>query len=684
MDNHQIITRLFYTSNSENKRNDKKQVSKKYLINILNYTNFQDETLLVNFKHSKYDSIISLQAKPQPSIGDTLDCLWIEKTELDKKLKSYEFLHFILDDGQKLILVKPVLKGMSEEKISFILPETCYEVSSRKVKRHSCKGIQVEFIQKGAIFYGSLLDFSAISFRVEVSTVPPQSFQWVNPESPIMVIFKKEKEIFYTGDCKIIRQTLGQKTRTFVLEPKDNQICRFKSKEIRGPRHTLSPLPNIIFRHPITGKIINLVVEDISGSGFSVEEYYDHSVLLPGMIIPELFIEFANDFKIKCKTQVIYRNVYFKEEKMYVKCGIAILDMDIQDQVRLSSLLHMVTNKKSYVCNQVDLDALWKFLFETGFVYPEKYATIYTDKEKFKETYEKLYIHNPNIARHFIYQDKGTIHGHISMVRFYENTWLFQHHAATRSDIDKAGLVVLNQIARYVNDFYCLYVTHMNYVICYFSQNNRFPNRLFGGFTRELNDPKGSSLDAFAYFQLSRDIEEWYFSRSWVLSKIQTKDLLELKSFYESQSGGLMPHALDLEPDMIDCDDLSKEYQKIGFKRERYLFSLRKDDVLKAVIMVNVSDTGLNMSNLTNCIHVIVLDSADLPYIALYSNLFELFKYYEQDKISILLYPVSYAESQSISYTKIYNLWVLNIPHSGDLYLKYMESLLKQNRTKKD
>lgn len=674
MDNQQIITRLFYIPNSEDKKNDKKQISKKYLINILNYINFQDETILINFKHSKYDSIISLRAKPQPSIGDTLDCLWITKIEPDKKLKSYEFLHFILDDGQKLILAKPALKTISTEKISFILPETCYEVSSRKVKRHTCKDIQVEFIQKGTIFYGSLLDFTAISFRVKVSSVPPQSFQWVNPESTVMVIFKREQEILYTGDCKIIRQTLGQKTRTFVLEPQDNQIRRFKPKEIRSPRHTLSPLPNITFRHPITGKMINLVAEDISGSGFSLEEYYDHSVLLPGMIIPELFIEFANDFKIRCKTQVIYRNVYLRGEKMHVKCGMAILDMDIQDQVRLSSLLHMVTNKKSYVCNQVDIDGLLKFFFETGFVYPEKYATIYNNKEKFKETYEKLYIHSPNIARHFIYQDKGAIHGHISMVRFYENTWLLHHHAASRSEYRNAGLIVLNQIGRFVNDFRCIYSSHMGFLICYFSHNNRFPNRVFGSFTRELNDPKGSSLDAFAYLHLSRDIEEWYFSRSWVLTKTQPKDLLELKSFYESQSGGLILHALDLEPDTIDCHDLSREYQEIGFKRERHLFSLRKDDVLKAVVMVNVSDTGLNMSNLTNCIHVIVMDSADLPYIALYSNLLELFKYYEQDKIPILIYPVSYAESQSIPYTKIYDLWVINTQY-GDHYLKYIQKL---------
>lgn len=681
MDNQQIITRLFYTSNSEDKKNDKKQVSKKYLINILNYINFQDETILINFKHSKYDSIISLQAKPQPSIGDTLDCLWIEKIELDKKLKSYEFLHFILDDGQKLILAKPALKAISTEKISFILPETCYEVSSRKVKRHSCKGIQVEFIQKGTIFYGSLLDFTAISFRVEVTSVPPQSFQWVNPESTVMVIFKREQEILYTGDCKIIRQTLGQKTRTFVLEPQDNQIRRFKPKEIRSPRHTLSPSPNITFRHPITGKIINLMAEDISGSGFSVEEYYEHSVLLPGMIIPELFIEFANDFKIRCKAQVIYRNMYFKEEKTYVKCGMAILDMDIQDQVRLSSLLHMVTNKKSYVCNQVDLDALWKFLFETGFVYPEKYAAMYTDKEKFKETYEKLYIHNPNIARHFINQDKGIIHGHISMVRFYENTWLIHHHAS-RSTYSKAGLVVLDQVGRYIGDFHSLYSTHMNFVICYFRPENRFPNRVFGGCVREMNNPKGCSLDAFAYFHLSKDLKEWYFSRSWVLTKTQPKDLLELKSFYEAESGGLMLQAMDLEPDMIDCDDLSKEYKRIGFKKERYLFSLRKDDVLKAVIMVNVSDTGLNMSNLTNCIHVIVLDSADLPYIALYSNLLELFKFYEQDEIHVLLYPLSYVEKQSMPYDKVYNLWVLNMQNTDD-YFKHIESLFTRTQHEK-
>jgi len=675
LDSQHKINQLYYRCNSLDETNNKKQIDKKYLINVLNYINFSDETILIQFKHSKYGNIISLRAFPQPCINDTLDCIWIETIEVDKKLKAYEFLHFVIDDGQRLILVNPSLNRMSMEKISFNLPETAYQISSRKIKRHECKNIKAEIIQYGVVFYGSLLDFSAISFKVEISVIPPQSFQWINPESQMTVILKKGQDMVYAGECTVIRQTLlDRQTNIMVFKLLQNKICRLKSKEIRSPRHKLTPSPNITFRHPITEKEIHLPIEDISGSGFSVEEYHNHSVLLPGMLIPCLFIEFASDFKIECKTQVIYNNVHLKEDKMSVRCGISILDLDIQNQVKLSSLLHLVTNKNSYVCNKVDLDALWKFFFETGFIYPKKYAYIYTNKENFKETYEKLYLHSPTIARHFIYQDKDKVQGHISMVRFYENTWLFHHHAAIKSNIEKAGLVVLNQIARYVNDFHCFYATHMHYVISYFSPNNRFPSRVFGSFTKELNNLEGSSLDTFAYFYIPKDFRSWYYSKSWVLDKTQSEDLLELKSFYESQSGGLMLRALDLEPDMIIGDDLSQEYKRIGLKRERHLFSLRKDDILKAVIVVSVSDFGLNMSNLTNCIHVIVLDSVDLPNNILLSNLIELLRYYEQDKIPVLLYPVSYAEEQFIPYDKKYNLWIISTQYTIH-FLKYINNL---------
>jgi len=671
---------IIQNSNLESQLHEGEKVTKRHLINILNYINFQDGTILINLKHKLYNNTISLKAKPQPCLDDRLECFWIETEGLQQKIKSYEFLHFITTDSQKMILVKPELKSLNEEGISFYLPDTCYEVSFRKAKRHLCKGINVEFIQNGVIFHGYLLEFSAFAFSVEISIDPPQTFHWVNPESTVLITLKKNQDILYSDECKIIRQNLNQKTRTFVLEPINNQMPRFKPKEFRSPRHELSPSPNIIFTHPLSGELINLKVEDISGSGFSVEEHYDNSVLLPGMIISELEIEYAKNCKLNCKAQVIYRNVHKTEDgKTYLKSGIAILDMDMQDQVKLSSLLHQVTDKRSYVCSTVNLDTLWKFFFEAGFVYPKKYDFIHANKEKFKETYRKLYLENPNIARHFIYQDNGIIHGHISMLRFYKNTWLFHHHVATGSRFSGAGLIVLDQIGRYVNDFYCLYSTHMNFVISYFRPENKFPSRVFGDFTKYLNNPKGCSLDPFAYLHFPKSFEQFIKIKinNTELVKAQPDDLSELGSFYEYKSGGLMFHALDLEPDMIEDNELNNEYLQVGFKRERHIFSLKRYGDLKAIIIVNVSDIGLNMSNVNDCIQVFVINSDDLHRNILYYFLSLLTKYYEQNEIPVLLYPVSYAMRQSIPYEKLYNLWVISTQYT-DNYLKYMELLFKR------
>lgn len=674
------FSQLFPHPNLESQLEERLEVvSKKHLIDILNYINFQDNTILINLKHEKYDRILSLYAKPQPCLNNSLECLWTETTGLNQTLKSYEFINFLISDGLKLILVKAHLKDMNEKGITFELPDICFKVTSRKVRRYSCKGIKVQFVQNGIIFYGFLTDFSSISFGVEISCGPDQSFQWVNAEISVSITLANERETLYSGNCEIIRQTCGQKKRVFVLKPTLDRVSRFKAKEFRSFRQKISHSPTLIFNHPLTNSIISLEIIDICGAGFSVEEKEENSVLLAGMIIPELEIEFAGNPICKCKAQVIFRN---KDENGSVRSGITILNMSIQDQVRLSNLLHHTKDEHSYVCNRVDPEALWKFFFEAGFVYPKKYAFIQANKEKFKEIYEKLYNQNIDIARHFIYQDKGMILGHMAMVRFYEKTWMIHHHAARKAGGKKAGLVVLEQVGRYVNDFHRLHSTHMNFVACYYRPENRFPNRVFGGMARELKDPKGSSLDSFAYFhypstgsgQDRRTFEQQELPGSWALVKTQPEDLFELESFYEHKSGGLMFSALDLDPSMIDVVELSQEYHRFGFKRERHLFSLKKDGELKAVIMVNVSDIGLNMSNLTNCIQVIVLDSDNLPQDILNLVLSQLSEYYDHDDIPVLLYPVTYAESQSIPCDKTYNLWVLNTQYL-DHYFKFLKNL---------
>ena len=650
-----------------------KSINKKRLINILNYINFKNGNIIINFKHHKYGSLVSIEAKPHPCVDDTFECLWTDATRSANNLKSYEFAGIFIPYGTKLIIAEPDLTDINEERIILKLPEVCYEFHTRKAVRHPSKDIQVEIIQNGTVFYGRLVDFSAESFRVEIKIEPPQTFQWLNPDNSVNIIFKNEQGIIYTGECVIAKHTDGQNIRKFVLSPLKDNIPRFRPKEIRSIRQKLSPSPHIVFTHPITKKLVNLEIDDISGSGFSVEEHPEISVLLPGMIIPELEIEFAVDFTLKCRAQVIYRKIQNTDGEEFIKCGLAFLDMDISDQVRLSSILHHASNKKSYVSSRVDLDDLWQFFFETGFVYPEKYAHMHSNKEEFKKTYERLYSRNPQIARHFIYLEKGLIQGHMSMLRIFENSWLFHHHAS-RSISSKAGLTVLDQISRYVNDFYRLHSTKMTYVISYFRPENRFPSRVFGGFAKHLNDLKGCSVDSFACLSFPKKFEP-YDIQGLMLSKTQKEDLLELEAFYEHKSGGLLIPAFDLETDMIDCDDISKEYEKAGFKREKHLYSLKRDGILKAVFIASVSDFGLNLSNASNCIHAFVIDEENTKRDEIISALSMISRHYEQDEISVLLYPLTYAQNQNLPHEKIYNMWILGIAQKGELFLKYIKNL---------
>ena len=655
-----------------------KELRKKDLINLLNYINFQDDSILINFKHVKYDQIISHKANPLPCLGDNLECVWAEPENLQEELLIYRFKDILVPCGQKILLIKSDDIHITDKGISLILPETCYEVDFRKLRRYSCIGVTAQLIQNSVLFNGDLIDFNTDSFRVQVRAVPPQTFQWIDLESPANLIFSNEHETLYSGECRIIKQNMGQKKREYIIEPLSHQIRRFKQKEFRSTRQELVPSPNIVFSHPFTQKTNNLKVFDISGSGFSVEEDAYNAILFPGLIIPELKICFANSFNIKCKAQVVYRKIMGGEENNWVKCGLAVLDMDMEDHGRLSALLHQAKNRNSYICNIVDLDDLWSFFFKSGFIYPKKYAFLEANKDKIKETYKKIYTQNPKIARHFICQDKGRILGHMAMVRFYESSWLIHHHAADRSVSFRAGVAVLDQIGRFLHDSHRLYSNKMNFVFCYFRPENKFPNRVFGGITANTKDPKGCSLDTFAYFHYQKIFnKELKLPEPWKLMKTQPEDLLELKNFYEHSSGGLMLNALELEQSSENLDELSKEYQRLGLKRERHLISLKKDGRVKAVVMINISDIGLNLADLTSTLQVIVVDSDGFTKEIFHLMVSELSAKFEQDDIPVLIYPVEYPENHSIPYEKRYNLWVLNTQY-GDHYFRHLKGLLKR------
>jgi len=90
-----------------------------------------------------------------------------------------------------------------------------------------------------------------------------------------------------------------------------------------------------------------------------------------------------------------------------------------------------------------------------------------------------------------------------------------------------------------------------------------------------------------------------------------------------------------------------------------------------AAVIVNQSDLGFNLSELTNCIQVLVTDPEGLPWDTLSRAIRRLATIYKKtNKVPVLIYPQEYMNLKDTRYERQYYLWILNALH-GEEFLKY-------------
>jgi len=642
----------------------RKKIPRSNLINSLNRINFKNGDIVFKFKHKKYNNYIILKAKPQTCNDNLLECLWSEPSRIQSKWKLYDLEGFSFNDGLNQIEVQVQLVDYNDAGLIVELPEYSYEMQLRAVKRHLCKEVSAQISQEGIVVAGGLINFCGESFAIQYCSQSTPANLEINTENSANIVLMHKGEFIFSGKCTIIRQEKHANKSILVFKPEKDNIRKKKFNEHRTERLVLSPLPNLVFNHPLIQKKISLGLNDISALGFSVEEDSENSILLPGLIIPELKIELIHGMSISCKAQVIYRI----PNGDVVRCGMVILDMNMQDHIKLSSLIHKAKNKHSSIdCTNIDLDALWDFFFDTGFVYPSKYIHIAEQKDKFLSIYKKLYNENPEISRYVIYQDKGKIYGHVAMLRYYQKTWLIHHHAAVKTTKNRAGLVVIEHIMQYINEIHSLPSAKIKYIGIYFRPDNRFAKRVFETTIRSLNDIKKSSIDEFAYYYIHHNVTKNTYSGSLSLSETDLEELEIFQDWYDEISGGLLIKALDLDTEAHLMDEsICRDYVKAGLKREKKLFSLKKNDDLLAILIVNISDFGLNMSELTNCIQFFVLDQNQLDKHSYNFAIEKIVQFYEYTTVPVLLYPKSFAEKHQLPFEKTYFLGLLNLDYLNE------------------
>lgn len=643
-------------------------IRRKQLLNRINALHYQGSPLLVCLRHNKYNQCLYLRAHPTPVSGDQAVAHWADDETLPATLAAYSLEKIILNSQQNSYEMCPKAFRFNSRGITFTIPESACEADYRKHVRFRCaeKTISATLSQNALVYSGNLIDYSAGGILIALQDETDNPLTWIN-ESRTATLTVKEREVtVYSGIVKLVPRGSGQ----YLLLPDHEAAPRHQPREYRSRRQQLIPSPDLIFNHPVTGKKMTLKIHDLSSLGFSVTESESRASLIPGLLIRDARISLANNFFIPCVVQVVYLKK--GEEADSVRVGLTILSMESQDHLRLISLVQQAQDSKAYISNVIDPSDLFDFFFESGFIYPKKYAELAEKKEQISHSYMELYQKNADINRHFVYQKEGRILGHFSALRVYAKTWFCQHHAALQTQ--RAGMKVVRAISEYVNDSYKLNPANIQYIIGYFQVSNRFPKRYFGDYADKIQDPQKTSLDCFAYIKEARRFADAPASpaEGWSILPTKDPDLVEFLGYYESTAGGLLPKALDLEQGRYNNQCLTEAYENNNLSRVRTLYTLHYHGQPKALIDVQSTDFGLNLSEITNAITVYMIDP-DPGYFDMIRFAIRSFALREK-KMSdpVMIYPNNYLSLCGVDADKEYTMWTLNVPDGMETYMAWM------------
>ena len=654
-----------------------KIINHSQLINLVNFNNFFEKDVFLVFSHPRYKKLFLSPVKPSPVQNDCVDFL-LEKIQGTPAVpKDARLVCFLIDEGRSVVIAKPEDIRFEEDRLLLRIPLKGVEAASRKNRRFVCQPIRAHLFQDGFRCLGRLSEFSITTLRTLIPEAELAHWNRINPDKSLTIQLSAEDgKVVYSGRATLLKEWDQQRDRVVVLRLLEDRFERVKKRELRTDRFRLSPPPNIIFQHPLIRKLIKFPVQDISITGFSVEEEEaENANLIPGLILSEIKIEFPDLSCLLCRGQIVYRNQAPGDRLQF---GFFILDISTEDHLRLSNLLNKTINRNVEMGGPIDVESLWSLFFRSGFIYPQKYQQILKNKQHLPEIYRNIYMDHPEIARHFTYQVRGEIQGHIGMLRVYENAWLIHHYAADPDfRYKKVGLTLLYQLHRYINDSLNLSQSRMKYIICYFQSTNKFSNLIFGGAVRKIKNLSAISQDGLAFLHYPHYLRSEALPEPWVIEKAEPEDMEKLAEFYQDYSGGLLLEALDLKPSLIGVDTLGGSYTRAGLYREREVLAVRRNNNLYLVLSITRTNMGLNLSELTNAATMLILDHQYLPFEIFLKVLSWLGSHYPMQQMPVMILPADYLKRNNFPYDRIYNLWVLNTG-MAELYTQYLQNVFSK------
>lgn len=631
------------------------------IINLVNYAHFLNEKI---FLHLHYDDTDYLAMVLPETADSELINLRLPHPFADFRFDDYEVRNLVVPKDNSLIVVPAIEVDRTAESVSIRLVREGCIIGQRGMRRRSCRDTQVEIRQDQSVIHGEIIDFNALFSRIRIRPGSTVALSGIDPERDIRITIQKNAVVYFSGMSRIMRVYRNRRSHDLICIHSDRSgpSQDGKGDRMRNPRLKLSPPPTAVIKHPFLKDSFERDIVDLSNNGLLIREKKEDSVLMPGLIIPELVIRYAGVLDIPCRARVVYR----RDDGDCFLYGTAVLDMTVQNHTLLTSFIFNQIDSNAFISKRVNLEALWEFFFDTGFIYPKKYNLIAGGREDFQRTYKKLYEECPEIARHFTYEKDGKIYGHISMVKAYSRTWLLHHLAARPMDGKAVGLQSLKQVIHYLYGLHELTSMRSDYIFAFYQPQNRFAERAYGGFTTWVGNKQKSSQDLFFYLTYPPEKMK-ILPREYSLEQSSAPDIAELDRYYQTRSGGLLLDAMGITKRCMIDDALQDLYFSHGLKRSCCIYSLKRGERLAAVFIREESDSGLNLSEMLNGIKIFILDTA-IEWEILSAAISMLGN--QNRETALFIYPELYAPSVPIK-NKPYRFWILSIEDGYD-YKEYM------------
>ncbi len=146
-----------------------RKVSKEQLVNRLNFINFQDDVIHSSLHPSRVRANAAADGRSRSRVWETpWNCDgWAQRMWTPCSSPTIS-ISFWSPAGRNSSSQSRRYSKSMEQGARLALPEISRETSHRKVERQCCRDISVYVLQNSSSFSGTLLDFTASSFRTEL------------------------------------------------------------------------------------------------------------------------------------------------------------------------------------------------------------------------------------------------------------------------------------------------------------------------------------------------------------------------------------------------------------------------------------------------------------------------------------------------------------------------------------